>query len=442
VVPQGTPPTAWQDNPTLTPFGLNPFGTPAKTIGLGYLLLSEGAQGTSLVSEDAQRAVLTRINGDLEYLTQTTRTHMPPWTTGQNPHYIDYFLVATGFPNDPNDGGYQGWEGGYPDVVTMPVAMTDDSLRYSLTHEFVHVLQNSYGTINGDQVSWIHESHNDYLMMRLAERELGGTPGQEAQVALPGNVGYLDTLVYEQSYVPIESCGINGQGGVTGPADYFNDSTGFRYNDLFPLFVSQRVDPYFYAAVWEQAQSGEQNLDTMARLLDLGRVKCMVSDYAARLVLFDFAEFTDSIRQRASAEMYTAVSQQGDVWTPTDATKLPRHTGRNNVVIEVDSGATAVELEFLPDARGSAGTPADLRAQLVYRATDGSAVFGELVASGKTTLQLAKAPKNGVVFAVISNVTFGGYVNAESYGWDPNESFGYSMKLTGGSPGATDHLYY
>ena len=47
-----------------------------------------------------------------------------------------------------------------------------------------------------------------------------------------------------------------------------------------------------------------------------------------------------------------------------------------------------------------------MRLQLVYRAEDGSAVYGEPVESGEACLNLQKPPKNGVVIAVVSNVDY------------------------------------
>ncbi len=96
----------------------------------------------------------------------------------------------------------------------------------------------------------------------------------------------------------------------------------------------------------------------------------------------------------------------------------------------------------MPDAAGSNGTPADLRAQIAYRASDGSLVFSPPVASGATSVTLAKAPKNNVVVVVISNVTMGGYKKATSYGWDPDETFGYGIQVTGGTAAPTSKLYF
>ena len=443
-VPSGTPET-WNDSPTLTPIGLNPYGTPAVTIPGGYILINEGAMGPSQVPQDTQVAILKRINDDLKYEAAYSYIHLPPWSTGKKAtHYIDYLLVGTGLPQDPNAGGDSSYEGQYPNVETTQVAMTDASQRYDLTHEFNHVLENSYGTIPGNKVSWLQESYNDYLILLTAEHANGATPGQSTQFTLPSNVAYLDALVYSQPYVPIESCGIAVKDGssVNGPADYFTDITGFRYNDLFPLFIAQRVGQHFFAAVWEQAKTTEQVLQTMTRLLDKPRVQCLVGEYAARVALGDFVELSTSIQHIAEPTMYTATTTQGGWLVPSNPTFLPRYTGRNNVAIAVSAGATQVSVMFAPDALGSQGTNAQLQLQLAYRATDGSVVFGTPVTTGSASITLSKPAKNNVVIAVISNLTLDGYKTAKAYGWDPDETFGYKLQITGGTPAPINKLYF
>jgi hypothetical protein len=444
-VPSGTPPAAWEDSPTLTPTGVNPFGKPATTVPRGYLLLNEGTQGPTQVPLATQQMILKRINDDLKFEIQYANVHLPPWTTGGAKHYIDYLFVATGLPNDPNDGGDSSYEGMYPDVETKAVAMTDPSQRYDLTHEFNHVLENSYGTIPGDKVSWVEESYNDFLILLVAEREAGVTPGQAAQFKVPGNISYLDVLTYQQPWVPIESCGVTTQGGTTatGPGDYFQDATGFRYNDLFPLFVYQHVGAKFFSAVWENAKASEQILQTMTRLLDKPRVECMVGEYAARLALGDFMEFSSSMQSiGADPAMWAATTTQNGELVPSNTAKLPRYTGRNNIPISVTAGATQVSVDFTPDAAGSAGTPAQMQLELVYRASDGTAVYGAPVKTGTASITLTKPPKNGIGVAVVTNVTLDGYKSAKSYGWDPNETFGYKLKVTGGAAAPINKTYF
>lgn len=444
-VPSGTPPAAWEDQPTLTPTGVNPFGKPDTTIPVGYLLLNEGPQGPTQVPTATQQMILQRINDDLKFEIQYANVHLPPWTTGAAKHYIDYLFVATGLPSDPNDGGDSSYEGMYPDVETKAVAMTDPSQRYDLTHEFNHVLENAYGTIPGNKVSWVEESYNDFLILLVAEREAGVTPGQSAQFKLPGNISYLDVLTYQQPFVPIESCGIGVKDGssITGPGDYFQDVTGFRYNDLFPLFIAQRVGAKFFSAVWENAKASEQILQTMSRLLDKPRVQCLVGEYSARLALGDFKEFSSAMQSIGNdPAMYAATTLQDGYLVPSSTGKLPRYTGRNNIPLSVTSGATQVTVDFAPDATGSAGTAAQMQLQLVYRASDGTAIYGAPVQTGTASITLDKAPKNGVVVAVVTNITLDGYASAKDYGWDPNETFGYKLKVSGGTAAPLTKAYF
>jgi hypothetical protein len=445
-VPSGTPPAAWIDSPTLTPTGVNPYGTPTTTIPGGYILLSEGPQGTTQVPSATQSSILARINDDLKYELSYSYIHLPPWTAGvKGTHYIDYLLVGTGLPKDPTTGGDSSYEGQYPDVETTQVAMTDQSQRYDLTHEFNHVLENSYGTILGTKVAWLQESYNDYLILLTAEHANGATPGQATQYTLPGNVGYLDVLVYQQPYVPIESCGIavKDASSVNGPEDYFTDITAYRYADLFPLFVAQRVGQHFFAAVWEQAKTTEQVLQTMTRLLDTQRVQCMVGEFSARLALGDFQELSTSIQKVAGDPgMYAATTTQAGWLVPATAATLPRYTGRNNIPITVAAGATQVSVNFAADAAGSKGTPEQEQVQLVYRATDGTVVYGAPVSSGIASVTLTKPPKNSVVIAVVTNITMSGYKTALSYGWDPNETFGYKIQITGGTAAPITKTYF
>jgi len=444
-VPSGTPPAAWEETPSLTPTGVNPYGKPATTLPGGYLLLNEGSQGPTQVPTTTQQTILRRINDDLKFEIQYANVHLPPWTTGGAKHYIDYLFVATGLPSDPNAGGDSSYEGQYPDVETTAVAMTDTSQRYDLTHEFNHVLENAYGTIPGDKVSWVEESYNDFLILLVAERDAGVTPGQAAQFKVPGNISYLDVLTYQQPWVPIESCGISTQGGTTAtsPSDYFNDATGFRYNDLFPLFVYQRVGAKFFSAVWESAKATEQILQTMTRLLDKPRVQCLVGEYAARLALGDFVEFSSSMQSIGNdPAMWAATSVQNGYLVPTTPAKLPRYTGRNNIPISVTSGVTQVSVDFAPDAAGSVGTAAQMQVQLVYRAADGTAVYGAPATTGTASVTLSKAPKNGIVVAVVTNITLDGYKTKTSYGWDPSETFGYKLKITGGTAAPINKTYF
>ena len=199
---------------------------------------------------------------------------------------------------------------------------------------------------------------------------------------------------------------------------------------------------HFFAAVWEQAKTTEQILQTMTRLLDKPRVQCMVQEYAARLALGDFMELSTSVQGFGSAQMYAATTSTGGTLAPSDATKLPRYTSRNNIPITVTSGATSVSVNFMPDAAGSKGTPADdaRRARLPRHRR-----HGRLRPAGRDRHRVDHAhqgrPRTASSSLVITNVTLDGYKTALSYGWDPSETFGYKLQITGGTAAPTNKIY-
>jgi hypothetical protein len=287
-------------------------------------------------------------------------------------------------------------------------------------------------------------SPQDYIILRL-QQYVNGTIGS------PSTVGWLDPLPLEGSYVPIESCGMLADGSAVGPNQYMEtnwegDFGGYCYSCRFPLFVSQRVDPGFFNALWEQATSSETVLQTMIRVIGEDAVKCMVQEYEARNAIGDYLEFSSDLQRQTSVSsgswFYTDTVDQGGWPVPADPVRLPRHTGRNNIPISVDTGAAEASVEFAPEASGSEGSTTELVPQIVYRAEDGSAVFGPPVSSGMTSVTLSLPPVNGVVIVVVTSVKLDGYNNAASYGWDPDGTFGYQLQVTGGTPADTGTKYF
>ncbi len=43
---------------------------------------------------------------------------------------------------------------------------------------------------------------------------------------------------------------------------------------------------------------------------------------------------------------------------------------------------------------------------------------------------------------MITNVTLDGYKTALSYGWDPSETFGYKLQITGGTAAPINKIYF
>jgi len=161
----------------------------------------------------------------------------------------------------------------------------------------------------------------------------------------------------------------------------------------------------------------------------------MVGEYSARLALGDFGELSTSMQHGAG--------DPGMVHGDDDSRRVASaHHHRQAAALHGseqhphhgDRGRYASDREFAADAAGSAGTPSQMIAQIAYRATDGTVVFSPPVGTGMTSIMLTKPPKNGVLTVVITNITMDGYKGAKSYGWDPNETFGYKIQVTGGTP--------
>jgi len=322
----------------------------------------------------------------------------------------------------------------------------DDYHRWAVTHEFVHVLQAGYGVFNDNSAGWFNEAHNNYVIARVREH----VNGQKV-------LGWLDPYALMGSYMPIESYAMYASGHPSGPGTSNGTNTvngsygGYCYSTLFPLFLSQRTMPLFNNALWERATSTESVLQTITRLLGTNQAKQIVLEYAARNAILDFLDYAPTVKQLLNQQwsssygnwFYTATSNVGGWLTPSDPVRLPRHTGRNNIPITLAPGAKAVAVTFTPDAAGSKGSAADLRAQLVYRANTGLAVFSQPVSSGPLSLQINPPSTNGTVILVISSVKLNGYKTPASYGWDPTETFGYKVRIeAGGIPAATTGKYF
>ena len=93
---------------------------------------------------------------------------------------------------------------------------------------------------------------------------------------------------------------------------------------------------------------------------------------------------------------YAATTLDGNTLVPEPDT-LPGWSGANQIPLQTSGDRVIVDFEPLAQ---------NMRLQLVYRAEDGSAVYGKPVANGEACLDLQKRPKNGVVIAVVSNVDY------------------------------------
>ncbi|HOU94709.1 MAG TPA: hypothetical protein PLU22_26845, partial [Polyangiaceae bacterium] len=96
------------------------------------------------------------------------------------------------------------------------------------------------------------------------------------------------------------------------------------------------------------------------------------------------------------AVSYAPTTTSGSTITPDEYT-LPGWSGSNQIPLTVSG--SEVRLAFQPEG-------ANMRMQLAYWAEDGTAVYSQPVESGELCLRLDKAPRDGVVIAVVSNTDY------------------------------------
>jgi hypothetical protein len=214
-----------------------------------------------------------------------------------------------------------------------------------------------------------------------------------------------------------EGVNMSGSGGQI--STWRNYLGGVQYTADFAHFLALWVSKGSNAWIWNQKKVNI--LETLATGLGEEQTRRLVMEYRARQALIDFKEWTDAFKGVVNsnwginitaenntpggiwmqpppykASAYAQSTTSGTTVTPEPLT-LPGWSGANQIPLTV-SGDT-VKVNFKP-------VDASMRLQLVYRASDGSAVYGQPVSSGEACLRLDKAPKNSVVIAVISNTDY------------------------------------
>ncbi len=210
------------------------------------------------VTTALEMSSLMRINADIKYVTQLT-VHPPSaldspaarrttWTTSWS---------APGCRSDPNAGGDSSYEGSYPDVETTGVAMTDTSQRYDLTHEFFHVLENAYGTIPGQKVSWIRG-----VVQRLPDPARRRERRQRHRRARPRSSSCPRTsATWTRSSISSRrrrsraAASSRTRRPSPGRPTTSWTAPASATTICSRCSSSQRVGMHFFAAVWEQAKS-------------------------------------------------------------------------------------------------------------------------------------------------------------------------------------------
>ncbi len=389
----------------------------------GWFAFIWGHDRNPTITDQQIDRVLEELNADLGYAREVMG--WPPDKLPQEGYFSNVYLYGSGLCTDNASntalGGWQSGINGYPMVLISfsPVVTGDYG---GITHEAIHAIMAS---MDGRKAHWFNEGGNTWLQMNM-EAERTGTYG----------VGFLDGIPFLAPHQPIEcysgwlqdgtfggpdAQGVNrnNAGGqqISTWRDYLG---GSQYNSVFSHFLALYVSPGSNAWLWSNTNHINV-LETLADGLGEEQTRRAILEYRARTALVDFGPWRNAFLgpvnsrwgQTVGAEEgppggilqeptphqlrpYVATTIEGNTLTPATNT-LPGWSGANQIPLTVSGDE--VRVSFTPMAD-------NMRMQLVYRAEDGSAVYGQPVETGESCLKLEKPPKDGVVIAVVSNVDY------------------------------------
>jgi hypothetical protein len=412
----------------------------------GWWSFTWGKNRNSKITDAQIDQVLAGLNEDLGYARDVMG--WPPDKGPQNGYFSSVYLYGSGLCTDSasntEEGGWQSAVAGYPMVLISwaPIVNYD---RGGITHEAIHAVLASMP--GGDKAAWFNEGGNTWLQMNME----AGRTGKYG-------VGFLDAGHFLAPHMPIECySGWLDDGSFGGPdaqgvnmvnasnqqiSTWRNYLGGVQYSADFAHFIALWVAKGSNAWIWKQ--KGRNILETLAGGIGAEQTRHLVTEYRARQALIDFKEWTGAFKDVVNsnwgiditaenntpggiwrtppaytASAYAKSTTSGKTVTPEPLT-LPGWTGANQIPITVSGDRVTVKLNPVD---------AHMTLQLAYRASDGSAVYSQPVASGDACLRLDKAPKASTVIAVVTSTDY-------IYSGDELRSKKYSYTLELGA-GAT-----
>lgn len=415
----------------------------------GWWVFRRGSNPNPLVTEIAIDGLLAKLNTDFAY----GRANMgwPPDKGPKRGYFSAVHLHGSNLTdNDPNtvQGGWAGgldWKNeswGFVDLTYYPVASFDPAAtaisnptyqQGAVVHEGLHCV---FADLPGSKGSAWFQEGGIVALQGLMEAHRGGTK--------PATTGWLDGAQFLAPHTPIECySGWLQDGSFGGPsAEGVNqyDSAGQQictwrkylgggaYGTAFPRFAGEWVSPGIIP--WIMKNATGRILAGLSEGLGDVQTRRLVMEYRARQALIDYPISDVAFKAVASDWWGVAVGPEGNtasgknlvptladyfmtayamstvdpatsILTP-NALTLPGWSGANQVPLAVAQGAASVSLDFNPIG-------ANMTCQIAYRAEDGSAVYSAPVIGTGTcaiTFPMGKAPKYGVVIAVITNTDY------------------------------------
>ncbi len=400
-------------------------GCPASTIAgvktKGRFAFIWGKNRNPAITDADIDRVLTNLNEDADYIHNVMG--WPVDKLQQEGYFSNIYLYGSGLCTDSaantEKGGWQSGINGYPMVLLSYYPVVTPSERGGITHEFIHTIM----ATRGNKAAWFNEGGNTWLQMSLEASRTGNY-----------GVGFLDATSFLAPHMPIENYSgwlqdgtfggpnaegvdrrVNGQ-QISTWREYLG---GNQYNAAFPHFLGVHVSKGANAWLWAK---GAHNhiLRSLAGGVGEEQTQRMIMEFRARQAMVDFGPWSNGFKgpindnwgRTINAEripggilqdpgahrltFYAASTLQGTTLVPSTDT-LPGWSGANQIPLKVTGNK--VRVNFQPIGQ-------NMRVQLAYRAADGTAVYSKPVSSGEACLDLTKAPKNGVVVAVVSNVDY------------------------------------
>jgi len=410
-------------------------------------------------AKEAAQNMVEKYDTDFKYIYDNIG--WPPNLSARNGYHSMVYIFGSGLNNDSESkttkGGYQSAtsaDGGYYACVWASYypfsrfRSDADQLwsdgnyqREAMIHEGIHTLFADLDACRGS--SWFHEGGNVWLQQELHVRR------DNSYETTPGYLGAGNVLC---PFMPIECySGWLQDGSFGGPAaegvnmygasgqicTWRNLIGGTQYGDVFPVVFSAVCGPKSVAWIWRYTKN--RVLETIGDSIGDTAMRNFITQYRARLALYDLGGWDKGYRQLADNHFKTTVKEEWspywikcepfqltpyqsvtrnsiDGWMAPDTITNPGWSGSNIIPIHVKTGADYAEVEFRPEDTSE-------RALLCYRTKSGECYYSQPVSCGTMRIDLTPKPANGVIFCVVVNTEYqfkgGAYGEAlRKHHWD------------------------
>jgi hypothetical protein len=409
------------------------------TVDSAWWTFRYGPNKNSLVTDAATHHLLARMNKDFSYFRDSMG--WPPDSRAQAGYRSAVYLYGSGLTcvdnaSNTETGGWQSAVGNYPIVLLSyyPVYCFDPSCSYTdktdqqgaCVHEGIHCILASMDGCK--KACWFQEGGNTWLQQEAYARQNKTYSG----------MGFLNGAAFLAPFMPIECysgwlqdgtfggpCaeGVNKYSGSAQLCTWRNFLGGVQYSNIFPVFLANVLGQGSIPWIWKYATG--TLLEGLADTLGETQIRRLIIEYRAKQALIDFKKWSDAcqvvidnyfgtniVPEGAADNMtnyisncatwkascYAKITKSNDTLIPLDTT-LPGWSGANQIPLKISSGSSLASVEFKPIGK-------NMKCQLCYRATDGSAIYGSPVDSGICNLRLDKSPANSVIFAIVCNTDY------------------------------------